>query len=62
MDLTSSSVKPNLSSDILERMLFTLRLFTPENIPVFASCITPVTYAIWRLGLLFRVADMNELR
>ena len=42
--------------------MFTLRLFTPENIPVFASCITPVTYAIWRLGLLFRVADMNELR
>ena len=42
MALTSPSVKPNLSSERMENTLFTVRLFNPEKMSAFATCITPV--------------------
>ncbi len=55
---TSASVNPNLSSDLIEKMLLTLMLFRSENMLSLAICITPVTYAIWRWVLFFSAAPM----
>ena len=43
MPLTSSSVNPNLSSDLVEKTSFTSTLFHPENMLAWDTLVTPVT-------------------
>lgn len=60
--MTSDSVNPYRSSEIVEKMLFTLTLFIFENMPSFAICRIPVTKPICRHSLSFRAAERNPDR
>ena len=61
MSLISPSVNPNLSSDSVENVVLTVGLFSPEKKSALAICITPVTYAICMLLLLFSVDEKKPL-
>ncbi len=58
-------MNPNLSSDMTEKTLFTLRLFTQDCIDSLAACITPVITANWRflfpLSVLEYSPPMNSV-